>query len=335
MTLGGMFLDPAPAPFLLAAPLAAALLLRLDLRRRRRLRELTGPRTDVLASEVATGARRARRWLAAIAIVPLVLAFMQPLGGDARGFSAGRGLDIVVALDVSRSMLARDAAPSRLAAAKREIGTLLARSGADRFALVLFAGEARLAAPLTEDTGAVLALTSEAGPESVSLGGSDPAAALATAAAALIDPDGRHAAVILLTDGEDPDGRGARAAEDLRRRGVVVHCLGFGSDRGSKIPVEGEGGEIWLRDSQGREVVTAMDPASLGRVAEATGGVFVEAAARQDPVLWLYDRQIRPRARRSLAASEEGSRENLFQWPLLLAILLLLAEFCLAERARS
>ena len=210
-----------------------------------------------------------------------VVAALQPLWGEGTASSSARGADVVVCLDVSRSMLARDVPPSRLAAAKREIRALARTRAGDRLALVLFAGEARLAAPLTSDVESFCEIVDLADPLSVGRGGTDLGAALEAALAALEGAAGDHAAVILVTDGEDLGGRGLRAAEACKARNVAVHCVGFGSAGGAKIPVAGDGGTTFLRDRGGAEVVSALDPDGLRRIAEATGGeAVVDAGAR-------------------------------------------------------
>ena len=129
-----------------------------------------------------------------------------------------RGVDILVCLDVSRSMLAQDLQPSRLARAQEEIRALAARTESDRVGLVLFAGDARLAVPLTRDKDSFASLASRASPLSVERGGSDVGAALDTALGALT---GAHEVILLLTDGEDLEARGLQAARRCRDRGII------------------------------------------------------------------------------------------------------------------
>jgi Ca-activated chloride channel family protein len=187
---------------------------------------------------------------------------------------------------------------------------------------VVFAGTARLAVPLTRDLRSFADLVEQAGPLSVPRGGTDLGAALESALEALEGRTGRHETVLLLTDGDDLEGRGRVAAARCRERGIRVHCVGFGSARGAKIPVEGEGGGSFLRDRAGREVVVKLDAESLRAIAEAAGGDYVEADDESRALPGLYEKRVLPMARRSFEAEERRERENRFQWPLLVAFLL-------------
>jgi len=226
-------------------------------------------------------------------------------------------------------MLAQDQAPSRLDAAKREIRELAERARGDRLALVLFAGEARLAVPLTADVGTFAEISSQADTLSVARGGTDLGVALEAAARALRGRSGDGAAVVLLTDGEDAGGRGLRAAAAFRERGVAVHCVGFGTARGAKIAVDGS---AFLRDREGREVVSAMDEPSLRRIAEATGGTFTTSADNAHALAALRDGPIAALSRTAYAADESFGLTPRFQLPLLLAFLLWMLHLWLAPR---
>ncbi len=339
MSLDELFLWPAGLPILLLAPIVWLTLRLLDRSRARVLATVLGPRWQLLGGEVFHRRRRARLRLASVALLCALLAILQPVWGEEARAGERRGIELVVCLDVSRSMLARDVAPSRLAAAQTAIRALASRTRGDRLALVVFAGEARLAVPATHDVtsfGELVALADEA---SVARGGTDLGAALDAASVALGVADGRHATVVLITDGEDHEQRGVRAAEQLASRGVVVHCVGVGSTVGSKIAIVGDDAataEAFLRGRDGEEVVSAMAPASLRTIAEAAGGVFVDAGADPGAVLVeLYAEQIVPMAQRSFDAGDRRERGNRYQWPLAFAVMLWLVELAITDRRRS
>ena len=253
-----------------------------------------------------------------------------------------RGADIVLALDVSRSMEAREGGRSRLERARGEIASLSERAAGDRLALVLFAGEAKVAVPLTADGGGLARVAAEAEPSSVGRGGTDLGAALEAALGALgggrREGEGGDAAfVVLLTDGEDLEGRGLRAAEACGRAGVTVHGLGFGSPRGAKIPLGpgGPAGHGFRRDREGRDIVTSMDPSGLRALAAAAGGVFVAGGAAEGALPALYEQRILPAARARFAEGERRSRVPRFPWPLGGALLLWTVELCWFDPRRS
>jgi Ca-activated chloride channel family protein len=316
VTASELFARPGALPLLLLAPLLWLALELLDRARARRLAAAAGPRARALTPDLGRGRRRLRRALAAAGLAPALTP----------------GLDLVVCLDVSRSMLARDVPPSRLLRARQELLALARRARGDRLALVAFAGEARLVVPLTQDLDSFAELAVQADPLSVRKGGTDLGAALDAALQAFPAGSRGPEAVVLVTDGEDLAGGGRRAAGRCRERGVPVHCVGFGSPLGSKIALAGDEGESYLKDRAGREVVSALDAPGLRAIAAATGGEVVDGGARPLSLVELYERHVLPRARRTTGAGPGRERQNRYQWPLLAALLLWLVELGLGDR---
>lgn len=332
MNVRDLFAWPEAWPLLLLVPVVGVLFYVLDRRRAGRLLRITGVRAPLLASDLNPGIRTARRRLHDAAILLCFIAMLQPVWGEGFRRIEQRGIDMVVCLDVSRSMLARDMAPSRLAHAQQEIRNMVEQVHGDRLALIAFAGEARLIVPLTQDTASFALLASQAGPLSVERGGTNLGAALEGALDALAGQSGQHEVVVLITDGEDLEQRGLQAARRCKDRNVRVHCVGFGSTRGSKIALERETGETFLRDRSGAEVVSAMDATGLRAMAETTGGEFIEAGARPMPLLELYRNRIVPMTRKAFEGEERRERKNRYQLFLLAAFLLLMVESFLSER---
>lgn len=336
MTLDGLFLNPAAWPWLALAPAILLLLALFDWRRRRRVATLFGGRAAEITHPHGSRLdawRRVRSVLVVGAWTLAAVAMLQPAWGEKARTIEQRGIDLVVALDLSQSMLARDENPSRLERAKRSIRELAERARGDRLALVVFAGEAKSVVPLTQDVDSLLGMVDLAEPHDLARGGTDLAAAIEVSLGALGGDSGEHGAIVLLTDGEDLEARGRRAASVAAERGIVVHCVGYGSDRGSKIPIEGTSGEEFLRDREGNEVVTALDPESLRAITEATGGSFVRAVRSANPLVDLYESRIVPMASRAFASEERREPANRFQWPLLVAVLFMLAELAIAGRS--
>lgn len=331
MTLADLFARPQWWPLLLGAPLAWLLLRRAAAARARRLGGLLGARAGRLVGGKPGGAF-ARPALVACSALAAALAVLEPVGAAEAGMER-RGADVVLCLDVSRSMLARDHAPSRLDAARAAIRALAARARGDRLALVVFAGEAKLAVPLTRDMESFALLADGAGVESVARGGTDLGAALDAALAALRGAS-EGASVVVLTDGEDLGGRGLAAARRCLAASVTVHCVGYGSPLGAKVALRGPGGDTLLRDRAGAEVVTSMDPHALRAIAERTGGSFAAASDSADALGTLYERRILPRARRVRAQDADASRASLHQWPLAVALALWILDLCRFDRGR-
>lgn len=329
MTVGEMLAHPAALPSVLLAPAAAWFFWVRRRRGRARMDAATGSRIAARAAGADARPRRAPDLLFALALLAAVVAALGPLWGDRTETSAERGADVVVCVDVSRSMLSTDQPPSRLDAARQAVAEMARDLRGGRLALVAFAGEARLVSPLTRDVDSFLHLLDRLEPLTVGRGGTDLGAAIDVARSALGGDDAR--AIVLLTDGEDHEGGGLLAAQACRERGVPVHCVGFGSDRGGKVP--GDDAASFLRDRSGGEVVSARDADGLRRIAGAAGGVFVDSVGADRPLARLHEQQILPAA--GAAASEDGRREkeNRYQWPLSAAFCLWILERCLRTSA--
>jgi len=312
-------------PYLLGLPLVWALLWALFDRSRRAMLLYGAPPR----SKVSTPLARSLRLTLLMALG--LLCWMDPRLGDEPVTVERRGLDLIFCLDTSRSMLARDLEPTRLARALQDIrGVLPELEGGDRTGLVVFAGQARLWIPLTHDANSFRGLLDEVDTDVVKTGGTDLAAALRKALE-LADPDDSATTVVLLlTDGEDLAGAGQQAATELKDKGLVVYTIGYGSSMGSKITVQEEGKESFLRNREGAEVISRMDPESLRALAQVTGGEFVRADAMVLPLNELHRKRLLPMQKRSYDAGEEKGKQARYQWVLLPLLLLLLWEIALA-----
>jgi Ca-activated chloride channel family protein len=318
----GPFLEPRWLPFLLLAPAVWALLAWADRRRARRALATLGPRHASLA-DASPVRRLAGRAAFALGVLFALLALAGPSFSRAEAASGAADPDVVLCLDVSRSMRAQDLRPDRLARARQEVLAFATAGRAGRVALVAFAGEARLLVPLTTDGQALARIADLADPSSVARGGTDLAAALDAARGALGGPG----TAVLLTDGEDLGGAGLEAAERCRAEGILVHAVGFGTPGGSAVRVpEGDG---TLRDRRGAAVVSALDAAGLERIAAATGGAYADGGTA-GALLGLPEG---PR-RGGGAAPAAPARRDVYAWPLLLAILCFAADLAVGDRRR-
>jgi Ca-activated chloride channel homolog len=278
------------------------------------------------------GRRVHQRRRGTLALFGVLLAALSALEPAAPGAAAALAPDVVFVVDVSRSMLAADVAPSRFAAAQSAVRGAVERAVGARIGLVAFAGEAVLVAPLTEDGHALGWLLEELAPGFVDRGGTDVAAAIEVAAAAL----GRARAIgeiVVLTDGEDFGDGAERAAAAALAAGHRVHAIGIGSAAGSKITIGAPGEQRFLRDAAGNDVVTRLDRQGLAAIASAGGGSASFAPAAE-ALASLYDGDLAPAAaRRKLAA---GGDAVVPRWPWLLSLALacFMLRACLPERRR-
>ncbi len=265
--------------FCAAGLLLGLLALVLALRRSSRVRALLKER---LASKLAPGVSEWRPavqgGLYGLGLMLFGLALAQPQCGSTSELTKRKGIDVVVVLDASKSMLARDVQPSRLERAKLELTTLLDELKGDRVGLVVFAGDAFVQSPLTSDYSAVKLFLRAVDPEQMPQGGSNIGAALTLARQVLDNADrgSKERVVVLLSDGEDLFGEVSEATESLKDAGVQVLAIGVGSENGEPIPIFNRRGEFvdYKKDTNGETVITRMDRGGLTAIAEATGGAF-------------------------------------------------------------
>ncbi|MEM9800554.1 MAG: VWA domain-containing protein [Planctomycetota bacterium] len=265
-------------------------------------------------------------WGAAAALL-LAIALLGPVKGFALVPVEQRRIDVVLALDTSRSMLVEDVQPNRLERAKLEIGAMLDAIEGERVALVAFAGLARDVAPLTPDLDTIRYFLERLSPDDNRKGGTDLGAALRLSLSRFAEESGSNEAIVLVTDGEDLTGEGLAAAEQARDSGIRIHVLGMGTPGGGKVP-DGTGG--FVVDPEGdrgpTEVVSRLESESLRAIAETTGGVYLEAKGRVLPLEELYRRAIAPMEGRDVVDGKERVPRDRYQWPLIAALLFLLLE---------
>ncbi len=260
----------------------------------------------------------------------LLLTWMDPLYGEEQVAVERQGLDVIFCLDTSRSMLARDVEPYRLARAKRDMRSLLPELvGGDRVGLVCFAGQAKLVVPLTHDLDSFDFLLDEVDTQTVRKGGTDLAAALRKALKLTEEGFEQTTVIVMLTDGEDLGGAGRQAAQEVAQKGIVLHTIGYGSTRGSKITLEKESEESFLADDKGKDVVSILDVDGLRKMSRAAGGEFLRCDVVALPLVELKRKRMDPMLKRAYDAGEETLHQTRFQWALLPAVILLLIEVLL------
>ena len=327
---GFSWLRPGDLAWLLAVPLLGLVALRGLLARRRALRKLVDarhlPRFAPSHGSWAPGIRVA---LASGAALFLVLSLLGPVRGYSLREVERKGLDLVVCLDTSRSMLVEDLRPSRLDRAKREITGLLDRLRGDRVAVLAFAGDVRRVAPLTHDRKTLASFVATLSPQDNLVGGTNLGAALEAALDLFDGRTGNHEAIVLLTDGEDLTGEGLAVAERAKERGIRVYVVGMGTAAGGKIADERGG---FVTDEAGSEVVSALDGSTLERIAETTGGAYLAATQNALPLEELYEERMTKLEARSLWAGRERIPHDRFQWPLVVALLFMVLESALRSR---
>jgi len=248
-------------------------------RRRRRLQQTLGDRSLLasLLSRSPKGWVLLRQTLVLLAVLFLTLAAARPQAALDWVNVQQQGIDLVIALDISESMSAEDVKPSRLARAKQDVKDLLSSLSGDRVALVVFAGQAIVQAPLTVDYGAIRLLLDVTEPGMLARPGTAIEEALDRALQCFdVEDQSQARAVLLITDGESHEGDIQKAIDRLSDAGVRVYALGMGRVEGEPIPVRDDtGGVSYKSDREGKVVMTRLDEATLQQIAVATGGAYV------------------------------------------------------------
>ena len=291
-----------------------------------------------LLAQLMVGMSPARRKFRFALVILAVVFLLFTVARPQRGFDLEEvqvnGLDIVVAVDTSKSMLATDIAPNRLTRAKLATLELMQRASADRMGLVAFAGDAFLECPLTIDNTAFQQSVQALDVNSIPQGGTAIAEAINTARTAFKEKT-RHKVIVLLTDGEDNDSEpGAlEAAQTAAKAGVKIFTIGIGSAEGTLVTVAGaDGNTDYIRDEKGQVVKSKLNEALLQQIATATGGFYLplRGANTMDT---LYERGLAPLPKSESSEKMVRRYHEQYHWPLALAILLLLAEMFFPERS--
>ena len=290
-----------------------------------------------LLERIAPGQSRVRRWCKAVlvllALTAMAAALVGPKWGEYYEDVQRKGIDILIALDVSRSMLARDVTPNRLERAKQDIRDLVRILPGDRVGLVTFAGTATLACPLTTDYGFFRLALEEAGPQSTPRGGSLIGDAVRKGVDCFDDRIQKYKAIILITDGDDQESDPVRAARDAyEKHGIRVYTIGIGNgEDGSRIPVEQRGQEVYLQH-EGQEVWSRLNGALLSRMADAGAGAYVPAGTSRIELDKIYERYIAAQDKKEFEEARVKRYHVQFQWFVALAVIWLLVEAFLSPR---
>lgn len=263
-------------------PAALLLLLWAERQRRRALARLGNP--TLVARLGSALNRRGRRWQQSLGIASLallLLALARPQWGEVVQTIELEGVQVMVALDVSTSMLAEDIKPSRLERAKLEIADLMNKLNGDEIGLVLFSGVAFIQFPLTSDYGTARTFLDSARPGVISRPGTNISDAILTAMSGYDQNSSSQRILVLITDGEAHDGDAINAAQQAADQGVAIYTIGFGSPDGTPVPEIDAYGNVlgFKRDENGQPVLSRLDEPALQQIARIGNGQYYRAAA--------------------------------------------------------
>ncbi|HEB69471.1 MAG TPA: VWA domain-containing protein, partial [Desulfobulbus sp.] len=304
-------------------------------RRRRVLAEFAAPETyDRLTVNVSDTRRRLKDILFLAALACCFTALARPQYGQEWREVRQKGIDILIAVDTSRSMLTRDIQPNRLERAKLAIKDFVGRLQGDRVGLMPFAGSSFLMCPLTTDYSAFTASLDALGPDSIPVGGTDLAEVI-NKAATLLANEANHKILILVTDGEDLKGDALQAARNAAAQKLTIYTIGVGTPEGELIPDAKNGGQSFMKDAAGNFVRSKLDAVTLAKIAEITGGLYVPLGNMGQGFTTIYQEKLK-----LVPKEEHGERMQRhpierFYWPLALALILLSLDFLISGRKSS
>lgn len=324
--------QPLALAALALVPLLLAFLLWARRRRQHALAEFAAASLlPALVPDLDPQRRRLRAGMLIGAVALLVAAIGGPMWGFRWEEVHREGIDLLVAIDTSRSMLATDVKPTRMARAKLAVRDLVGELHGDRIGLLAFAGRAFLQCPLTLDYGSLAQSLDAIDVGIIPKGGTALAEAIDTALAAFEGREGKHQAIILITDGEDHEGKVTDAAARASERGVKIFTVGLGTTEGELIPNESGG---FVKDRSGQVVKSRLDEETLKRIAVDTGGVYLHATGASLALGDLYRDYIGTMEKREVASTLERRYDQRYQVPLALGLLLLVLEPLVGERRR-
>ncbi len=330
------FGEPQLLYLLVLLPLLLAFLFWVIRSKRRGIQVLVGSHMAARLTGNSSSRRQWSKGLLVVAAVGLLFGGLaRPQFGTRMETVEREGQDLVVVLDLSASMLAGDIQPNRLEKARHAIGTLIGLLEGDRIGIVGFAGEAFVQCPLTLDYGAARTLLASMGPESIPVPGTALGEALRKGLELFSAEEKKHKVMVLITDGEDHLGRPLEVAREAAGQGVVIHAVGIGSMQGTPIPVfDSEGrAQGFKKNRSGEVVMTRLDESTLRQLAEETGGTYHRASPGESELEGIYT-EVAAMDKKQLASIQVAQYEERFQIPVLLGLVLLLADVLLAERRR-
>lgn len=244
-----------------------------------------------------------------------------------------KGADIMICLDVSNSMLAEDLKPNRLERAKLALEKMVDKLEGDRIGMIVFAGEAYVQLPITTDYSAAKLFLASIAPNMIPTQGTEIGAAIEKAMESFGKDEGKNKSIVIITDGENHDEEALKMAEEAAKNDISIHTIGIGSDAGVPIPVYVNGVPSgYKKDRDGNTVITKLNEKLLQEIAGAGNGVFVKAS-NADVGLGAVLAKLDELDKKEIESKRYTDYEDQFQWFFAAALVFLLIEFMISERA--
>ena len=324
------FADPIYLYLLVLIPVLALIRFLTYRNQKKRLRKFGDPKLlRELMPDVSRFRPVVKFWILLGALSLLIVMLARPQLGTKISNEQRVGIETIIAMDISNSMLAEDIVPSRLQRSKMMVENLVDHFTNDKIGLIVFAGDAFVQLPITSDYVSAKMFLSSIDPSMMATQGTDIARAIDMATHSFTQEEGIGKAIIVITDGEDHEGGALEAAKAAKDAGMRVYVLGVGSTKGSPIPIPGTGD--YMKDNTGNTVMSALNEDMCRQVAQAGGGAYIHVennSAAQDQL----DKELDKLAKKETTSTVYSEFDEQFQAVAILALLLLILEICIFDR---
>ncbi len=278
---------------------------------------------------------RIKQVLISAAILLMMLSLLRPQWGFEWNEVKRSGLDILIAMDTSNSMLAEDVRPNRLERSKLAVKDLVKKLQGDRMGLIAFAGNAFLQCPLTVDYNGFMLSLDALDVNTIPKGGTSISSAIQTAIKSYEGGMKKYKVLVIITDGEDHEGKALEMARTAKENGIKIFTIGIGTPEGELIPVTDETGKkAFLKNREGNVIKTALDEDTLKSIALDTGGSYVKATRREFGLDLIYEQKLSKMEKREIESRMVKRYEERFQIPLVLALIILCIHPFISRRKR-
>jgi len=290
---------------------------------------------EKLVPDLSFNKQRLKFFLYLASLGFIVIGLANPQVGSKLEKVKRQGVDVMIAMDVSKSMLAEDLSPNRLSVAKRIVSKLIEKLGNDRVGLIVFAGNAYLQMPLTVDYSAAKIFLNTIDTELVPAQGTALSQAIGLAKESFDQEQSKFKALILITDGENHEAGAMDAAEEAHEEGVIIHTLGIGSEEGAPIPEFSRGQRIgYKKDKSGNVVNSKIEEDILQEISESTSGRYFRVKGSQGEIPKIIS-ELEDMDKKDFEDRVFTDYEDQFQYFIFVALLLLLLEFFISERSKG
>ena len=323
------FEEPIYLYLLAVIPVLALVRWLLERKQHKRLRKFGDPELlSQLMPDVSRWRPAAKFWTLEAALALLIVMIAKPQMGTRISHDKRTGIETIIAMDISNSMLAEDVAPSRLDRTKMMVENLVDNFTDDKIGLIVFAGDAFVQLPITSDYVSAKMFLSDIHPSLMATQGTDIATAINMATNSFTQQQGVGKAIIVVTDGEDHEGGALEAAKDAKKKGMRVYVLGVGSPNGAPIPL---GNGNYMKDRTGNTVMTKLNEEMCRQVAEAGGGAYIHVDNNSNAQQQL-DNELSKLTKKEMQSTIYSDYDEQFQAFGIIALILLIIEICILDR---